>query len=209
MPVVWIRCESAKAESTAITSSDVPTASGIGNRNANTSAGTITNPPPTPKKPVRNPTAVPSDDDPEHSVHRSGGRRLDGDYTDTATAAALSRRCRHRLPCLAPHSPGSDDHQTGEGEQQHIGIDRLVQMRADQGTTDTDPTEHQAAPHSDTTGAKVGEHAEERGEAHHEQRGGRGRLRPLSGAIDQSGHGENGTAPAQRAEGHSDEKAQR
>ena len=42
----------------AMTSSEVPTAAGISKPRASTSAGTMTNPPPTPKKPVSSPTAV-------------------------------------------------------------------------------------------------------------------------------------------------------
>jgi hypothetical protein len=41
-----------------ITSSEVPTATGIGKPRVRTSAGTTTKPPPTPKKPVSSPTAV-------------------------------------------------------------------------------------------------------------------------------------------------------
>jgi hypothetical protein len=40
-------------------SSEVPTAGAIGIRSTITSAGTTRHPPPTPRKPVRNPTAVP------------------------------------------------------------------------------------------------------------------------------------------------------
>ena len=56
----WSRVVSATAELMVITSNDVPTASGIEKRSARTSAGTITNPPPTPKKPVSSPTTVPA-----------------------------------------------------------------------------------------------------------------------------------------------------
>jgi hypothetical protein len=43
-----------------ITSSDVPTASAIGNARPSVSAGTITKPPPTPKKPVSRPVSAPA-----------------------------------------------------------------------------------------------------------------------------------------------------
>ena len=42
----------------AMTSNEVPTAAGISKPSASTRAGTMTNPPPTPKKPVSSPTAV-------------------------------------------------------------------------------------------------------------------------------------------------------
>jgi len=42
----------------AMTSKEVPTAAGISKPRASTSAGTMTNPPPTPKKPVSSPTPV-------------------------------------------------------------------------------------------------------------------------------------------------------
>ena len=54
------RVASATAELMVITSKDVPTASDIVNPSANTSAGTITKPPPTPKNPVSRPTSVPA-----------------------------------------------------------------------------------------------------------------------------------------------------
>ena len=41
-----------------ITSSEVPTATGIEKPSTRTSAGTTTKPPPTPKKPVKSPTTV-------------------------------------------------------------------------------------------------------------------------------------------------------
>ena len=43
-----------------MTSSEVPIASGIEKPRASTRAGTMTNPPPTPKNPVRKPTTVPA-----------------------------------------------------------------------------------------------------------------------------------------------------
>ena len=43
---------------TVITSSEVPTATGIENPRARTRAGTTAKPPPTPKNPVSSPTAV-------------------------------------------------------------------------------------------------------------------------------------------------------
>ena len=52
------RGASADAEFTAMTSSDVPTADGMANSRARASTGTMMNPPPTPNRPVRNPTAV-------------------------------------------------------------------------------------------------------------------------------------------------------
>ena len=58
--VVASRVDSATAELITMTRRDVPMASGIGSLSANVSAGTITKPPPTPKSPVRNPTAVPA-----------------------------------------------------------------------------------------------------------------------------------------------------
>ncbi len=50
---------SPEAELMAMISSDVPTAARIGRPRTSTSAGTITKPPPTPKKPVMNPVARP------------------------------------------------------------------------------------------------------------------------------------------------------
>ena len=52
------RALSADALLTAMTSKEVPTAAGISKPRASTSAGTMTNPPPTPKKPVSSPTPV-------------------------------------------------------------------------------------------------------------------------------------------------------
>src|SRR5665811_1161810 len=52
-----IRDSSAEVLLIAITSSEVPTATGIVNPSARTSAGTTTKPPPTPKNPVSSPTA--------------------------------------------------------------------------------------------------------------------------------------------------------
>ena len=54
------RVARATVELTAITISEVPTASGIEKPSANTSAGTMTKPPPTPKKPVRSPMNDPA-----------------------------------------------------------------------------------------------------------------------------------------------------
>jgi hypothetical protein len=48
-----------ETEFSAMISSDVPIASVIGFRNMITKAGTTRNPPPTPRKPVRKPTAAP------------------------------------------------------------------------------------------------------------------------------------------------------
>src|ERR1035437_9797943 len=52
-----IRDSSAEVLLLAITSSEVPTTTGIVNPSASTSAGTTTKPPPTPKNPVNSPTA--------------------------------------------------------------------------------------------------------------------------------------------------------
>src|SRR5208282_6823254 len=49
---------SAAALLIAMTSSEVPTATGMSKLRASTSAGTMTNPPPTPKKPVSRPAPV-------------------------------------------------------------------------------------------------------------------------------------------------------
>jgi hypothetical protein len=49
---------SAEALLTEMTSKQVPTAAGISKPRASTSAGTMTKPPPTPKKPVSSPTPV-------------------------------------------------------------------------------------------------------------------------------------------------------
>ena len=54
------RAISEVAELMATTTSEVPTAIGIGRPRTRTSAGTMTNPPPTPKNPVRKPTPRPA-----------------------------------------------------------------------------------------------------------------------------------------------------
>ena len=54
------RVASATVELTAMTISDVPTASGIEKPSASTSAGTMTKPPPTPKNPVSRPMNDPA-----------------------------------------------------------------------------------------------------------------------------------------------------
>lgn len=54
----WTRAAKAVALLTAMTSKEVPTATGMGLRSTGTSAGTSRSPPPTPKKPVTDPTRV-------------------------------------------------------------------------------------------------------------------------------------------------------
>ena len=60
MDVVARRVERATAELMAMTRSEVPIASGMRSLRTRARAGTITNPPPTPNSPVRNPTALPA-----------------------------------------------------------------------------------------------------------------------------------------------------
>jgi hypothetical protein len=53
-----MRAAKAAALLIAITSNDVPAATGISKPRARTRAGTMTKPPPTPKKPVSSPTTL-------------------------------------------------------------------------------------------------------------------------------------------------------
>ena len=59
-PAVASLAVNATAQLTAMTKRELPTAVGMSNPKASTRAGTMMKPPPTPKKPVMNPTTVPA-----------------------------------------------------------------------------------------------------------------------------------------------------
>ena len=145
-----------------MTSSEVPIASGIVNPSASTSAGTMTKPPPTPKNPVRSPT------------ERAGERHLDHVAGSTAKAvggawprlrppaerAATVPARRRRRVFDAPHAIGGDEHQPGEGEQQHVRIGGLVPVGAEGGAGDADETEQRPAANGRGAGPRVGDDAD-------------------------------------------------
>ena len=81
------RATSAQAQLIEMIRSEVPTAWGIGNASSKVSAGTITKPPPTPKRPVKKPTTVPA-------------------TTNFTTVGASRRRSRPRRTAVPPGPTG-------------------------------------------------------------------------------------------------------
>ena len=193
-----------------MTSSEVPTASGIVKPSARTRAGTITKPPPTPKKPVSSPTIVPAT---VTFTMVIGSIRDDG--------AVAARRCRADRPSrggaarprvspdAAPHRVGRDQHEPGEGEQQHVGVGGLVPVRAEQRAADAGEAEHEAGAEPHSPGAPVRHDADHRGHGDEDERRRRGVLGRLPGGVDERRDGEDRAAATERAERQADEEAER
>src|SRR5450759_799072 len=102
-----IRDSSAEVLLIAITSSEVPTATGIVNPRARTSAGTTTKPPPTPKNPVSSPTADVSYTTfrTRRQLHASLGRNCrtgpSSEPASTSPPGSAPRRGRRRKTIIA------------------------------------------------------------------------------------------------------------
>ena len=174
----------------AITSSDVPTAIAIGKPSPSVSAGTITKPPPTPKKPVRRPVAAPA------APTRGRTRRC----AETLVAGARGGRA---IPYAAASSS------TREADEDRRGLDEPVQRRARDrrdraGRGEREPD----APH-DAVVACGGERPDQRGQADDQQRLGRRLLDGLAEHVDEHRHGEDRAAGADEAEQDADREAER
>ncbi len=96
----------------------------------------------------------------------------------------------------------------GERGEQDIGIDRPVQARAEQRSGHTGQAEPQAGGHPNASGVPVTDHAPEGGDADDDERRRDRFFGPETDDIDESGHGQDRTAPAEGAERKPDEKPQ-
>jgi hypothetical protein len=122
----------------AMTSGEVPTATGMSNPSAIINAGTMTNPPPTPKKPVRKPTTSPAVTTFATTAGVIAPRRLPA--PTGLTASPLT-------PDPSEHRDGGGDDQPGEGEYQLIRVDVTVQSGTGVGGDNTgEPEDDPGAP---------------------------------------------------------------
>jgi hypothetical protein len=94
-------------------------------------------------------------------------------------------------------------------EQQHVGVELVVERRAHQRPAHADQAEHHPDPHPHTPGAQVRRHADQRGDAHEEEARGGGVLGVLAGGVHQHGHGQDRPAATEGAQRQPDEEPER
>jgi hypothetical protein len=215
-PVGWmpapVRTIRATALVLVITTSDVPTAYSIGMARASSRAGTTRKPPPTPRKPVKSPTAVAvtttlsawghwhTNRGPKLMMGSSG--RL-GPVTSTpgpADPASLAD-----LP--GRHRDADHEHERRESRQEH----RLRNARRcagpDDGATDRHHAEGHSAAEHHASGPVGRDCADQRGHADHDQRTGRRLGGALAEQVDQDGDRQDRAAAAQGAQAEPDQHA--
>ncbi len=193
----------------------MPTASGIVKPSASTSAGTITNPPPTPKNPVSSPTnepatttlmavarSKPDGGEPRWTTRRrraaaaapaDSGRWPPGDVD---RGVATSRR---RRPASTPRRRAATRRRSTASFQCEPSNDPPM------------PARPNIAPAANRTrpARQCGIMPTSGGDGDQHQRGGRGGLRVLPGGVHERRHGEDRSAAAERAERQPDQESQR
>ena len=189
---------------TVITSSEVPTATGMENPSARTSAGTTAKPPPTPKNPVSSPTALAvtttltarGQSHTKRGVKAMIGSNASSDRPGAAAA----------VPLPGDHDGGNDQHQDRERREQDRRGDAGRQVGAVPGPGHAQDAEQQALGHPDPSGPGVGDHPGQRGDPDDDQRPGRRRDRALPQHVDQGRHGQDRAAATERAEAQPDQQ---
>ena len=104
------------------------------------------------------------------------------------------------------HDPADEQHQRGEGGEQHILVDVGRGLGAEHGATDRDEPEVAPAAEQHVAGAVGGDRADQRCHADDDQRAGRGLGGALVEEVDQDGHRQDRAAAAEGAQAEPDQR---
>ena len=162
----------------AMTTSEVMIADLSGRWPKKTSAGTIRNPPPTPRKPVNPPTMNPVRE------HRSPAR-----------IAPRNREACH--DGAAQHQGRDHNHEPGEKQHEERGRNHVSELCASQRADDSRQAEKRRGFHMDKAGARVHERRRQAGPADDRQRHADRMLRRHARGVNEHRHGNDRTTAAE------------